>query len=176
MSYSRGSHRPLLPLGYDAPLTSMLSKEEPRRRSRPCNHTVGGGGRPGQPRLDYSPLCNLMTMMVMIMSMCETTSLNCGPKWYEHGEPLWECWQSKTPDSSTTALNPTSSHLVASRRNGWREWRIWPCEVFLFIPEIDVTCRKILWHGASGFTYPPKEGGLKIFIALGRLWVREPWV
>jgi hypothetical protein len=32
-----------------------------------------------------------------------------------------------------------------------------------------LTCHKILWHGASGFTSHPKEGVLWIFIAcLGR--------
>jgi hypothetical protein len=29
-----------------------------------------------------------------------------------------------------------------------------------------LTCRKILWHGTSGFTSHPKEGVLRIFIAL----------
>jgi hypothetical protein len=36
-------------------------------------------------------------------------------------------------------------------------------------------------HGTDGFTYPPKEGVLRILsslksIVLGRVWTREPWV
>jgi hypothetical protein len=38
-----------------------------------------------------------------------------------------------------------------------------------------LTCRKLL-HGADGFTSPPKQVVLRIFIALGRVWTREPWV
>jgi hypothetical protein len=34
------------------------------------------------------------------------------------------------------------------------------------------TCRKILLHGTSGFTSHPKEGVLRIFIALKNL---SPW-
>jgi hypothetical protein len=46
--------------------------------------------------------------------------------------------------------------------------------VFMFILVI-LTCRKMLRHGASGFTSPPKEGVLRISIALkihrfGRVW------
>jgi hypothetical protein len=40
-------------------------------------------------------------------------------------------------------------------------------EVALFIPRnAFFTCRKILRHEADGFTSPPKEGVLRIFIAL----------
>jgi hypothetical protein len=41
-------------------------------------------------------------------------------------------------------------------------------EVFLFKLRWDFffACRKILRHGADGFTSPPKEGVLRIFIAL----------
>jgi hypothetical protein len=35
-----------------------------------------------------------------------------------------------------------------------------------FIPYGSLTCRKILPHGTDGFTSPPKEGVLRIFIAL----------
>jgi len=36
----------------------------------------------------------------------------------------WWCRQRKTPDSSTRALwqSYQQRHLVASRRNGWKEW------------------------------------------------------
>jgi hypothetical protein len=44
-----------------------------------------------------------------------------------------------------------------------------------------LTCRKILRHGTSGFTSHPKEGLLRICIALkihflGRVWICDPWV
>jgi hypothetical protein len=39
-----------------------------------------------------------------------------------------------------------------------------------------LTCRKILRHGASGFTFPPKEGVQQIFIALGRDLTHQTWV
>jgi hypothetical protein len=34
----------------------------------------------------------------------------------------------------------------------------------------DVTCRKILRHGTSGFTSHQKEGVLRIFIAIKKQW------
>jgi hypothetical protein len=41
--------------------------------------------------------------------------------------------------------------------------------------EGSLTRRKILGHGASGFTSAQNEGVLRIFIALGRVYTREPW-
>jgi hypothetical protein len=37
---------------------------------------------------------------------------------------------------------------------------------FVHTSQVIFTCRKILLHGASGFTYPLKEGMLGIFIIL----------
>jgi hypothetical protein len=34
----------------------------------------------------------------------------------------------------------------------------------------------MLRHGADGFTSPPKEVVLLIFIVLGRVWKPEAWV
>jgi hypothetical protein len=88
---------------------------------------------------------------------------------YEHGEPWWndidrENLLTRPPELSG---NHTSSHLVASRRNGRRKWWIWPSEVFLFIlPNIFFTCSKILRHGVDGFTSASKESVLRIFIVL----------
>jgi hypothetical protein len=91
---------------------------------------------------------------------------------YEHDEPWWNDLDRgelviRQPDLSG---NPTSSHLVSSRRNGRSEWWIWFWEVFLFISTsfFFFTFRKILRHGTSGFTLPPKECVLRIFIALTR--------
>jgi hypothetical protein len=52
---------------------------------------------------------------------------------YVHGETWWnEVDRGKLLICpSELSGNPTSSHLVAGRRNGQREWWIWPCEVFL---------------------------------------------
>jgi hypothetical protein len=38
--------------------------------------------------------------------------------------------------------------------------------IFVYTPKRSLTCRKILRHGADGFTSPPKEGVLRIFIAV----------
>jgi hypothetical protein len=45
-----------------------------------------------------------------------------------------ELCRQRTSDSSTRTLwkSYQQIHLIASRRNGRREWWIWPCEVFLF--------------------------------------------
>jgi hypothetical protein len=32
-----------------------------------------------------------------------------------------------------------------------------------------LTCQEILRHGVNGITYPPKQGVLRIFIALGQV-------
>jgi hypothetical protein len=83
-------------------------------------------------------------------------------EWRATVEWYWLLIRSPEPSSS-----PTNSHLIASRKNGWREWWIWPCKVFLFVLESDsFTYHKILWHGAPGFTSPLKVGMMWIFIAL----------
>jgi hypothetical protein len=40
--------------------------------------------------------------------------------------------------------------------------------VLVHTPKAIFTCRKILRHGASGFTSQPKKGVLRIFIVLKR--------
>jgi hypothetical protein len=42
-------------------------------------------------------------------------------------------------------------------------------EIFLYISKCYLTYRKILQHEADWFTSPPKEGVLRIFIALRNL-------
>jgi hypothetical protein len=37
-------------------------------------------------------------------------------------------------------------------------------------------CRKVLWHGAHGFTSRPKKVLLRICIVLGRVWTCKSWV
>jgi hypothetical protein len=75
--------------------------------------------------------------------------------------------------------SPTSRHLEAIRRNGWRSENF-AYQKLRYING-SLTCHKILQHGASGFTSHPKEGVLWIFIALKNPlpWPglnRDPWV
>jgi hypothetical protein len=60
--------------------------------------------------------------------------------------------QGKIPGSSTRALCQAcqQGHLVAKEED---------------LAKGSLTCRKILRHGADGFTSPPKEGVLRIFTA-----------
>jgi hypothetical protein len=66
-----------------------------------------------------------------------------------------------------------------SRRNGRRSENF----AYQYLTQLKgyLTCRKILRHGTSGFTSHPKEGVLRIFIAiknhgLGRVWTYDPWI
>jgi hypothetical protein len=42
--------------------------------------------------------------------------------------------------------------------------------IFVHTSKGPLTCRKFLRRGADSFASPPKEGVLRIFIALGRVW------
>jgi hypothetical protein len=59
-----------------------------------------------------------------------------------------------------------------SSRDIWREWEEWmkewefPHTQYLWYVNGSLTCRKILRHGAPGFTSHPKEGVLRMFINL----------
>jgi hypothetical protein len=89
---------------------------------------------------------------------------------YEHGEPWWLWrWLGKTPDLSIRALwqNYQHIHLRASRRNGWRSENF--AYQYLRYVKWSLTCHKILWHGASAFTFHLMEVVLWIFIALKSL-------
>jgi hypothetical protein len=88
------------------------------------------------------------------------------PGWYvnveSHGgdDAGWGKLLTRSPELSG---NPTS-------------WDIW----VQVGGTVSLTCCKILRHGASFFTSHPKEGVLRIFIALkihclGRVWTRHPW-
>jgi hypothetical protein len=84
----------------------------------------------------------------------------------QHGESWWRLCLGETPDSSTRALwqSYQQIHLGASRRNGRRSENF--AYQYLRYVKGCFTCRKILRHGASGFTSHQKEGVLRIFIAL----------
>jgi hypothetical protein len=58
-------------------------------------------------------------------------------------------------------------HLVAERGETGREMAAEFCpSASLSYLKVSLTCLKILRHGADGFTSPPKEVVLRIFIAL----------
>jgi hypothetical protein len=88
---------------------------------------------------------------------------------YEHGEPWWNDCVDRgkllilPPELSG---NPTSSHLVTSRKNGRKEWEFGFPKYFYSYLQLIFAFRKILRHGAFGFTSPPKEIVLRTFIAL----------
>jgi hypothetical protein len=71
-------------------------------------------------------------------------------------------------ESSTRALcSDCSSHLVAKREETKREIAAEFCLIAsLSYLKGSLTCRKILRHGADGFTSPPRKVVLRIFIPL----------
>jgi hypothetical protein len=93
---------------------------------------------------------NMMVVMMMIMLMGwdyvselrPPTGLFYPPRLYismeNHGGVMVST--EKTPDLYTRALLKSyqQRHVVANRRNGWRECCICRCEVFLFIPASDI--------------------------------------
>jgi hypothetical protein len=63
--------------------------------------------------------------------------------------------------------NPASSHLAENQEElGERNDKLRLRSIFVHISKRSFTCRKILLHGADGFTSAPNEGVLRIFIAL----------
>jgi hypothetical protein len=88
---------------------------------------------------------------------------------YEHGELWWNdtdrgkllIHPPELPD------NPTSRYLVAKHEELAMEMMNFALQSISFhTSKGSLKCRKILQHGADGFTDPPKEGVLWIFIAL----------
>jgi hypothetical protein len=63
--------------------------------------------------------------------------------------------------------NPISSHQTAKQEELENEMVNFALRNISFIRRrVFLECRKILRYGAGGFTSPPKEGVLRIFIAL----------
>jgi hypothetical protein len=56
-------------------------------------------------------------------------------------------------------------HLVAKRET-WQEMAVYLQKYLFHTPQGSLTCLKILWHGADGFTSPPKELVLRILSPL----------
>jgi hypothetical protein len=104
--------------------------------------------------------------------LCLRTAATNGPIVHPPGD-LW-AWRAMvmmmpTGDNSwlvhqsTLAVLPTETS-GASRRNGRRSENF-SCQYLKYLNG-SLTRHKILRHGTSGFTYHPKEGVLRIFIAL----------
>jgi hypothetical protein len=107
----------------------------------------------------------------------ETTSLNCGhqraccssPTWYisieKHGRIISAGKISWFVHQSYLAIYRLSRRSKAGETGeGNDEFCL---KMYLFHTLMgSLTHRKILWHGADGFTSPPKEGVLRNFIAL----------
>jgi hypothetical protein len=84
----------------------------------------------------------------------------------EHGEPWWlQCRVGITPDSYTRALWQSYQQRCLGQVGGMDERENFAYQYVRYLKEY-LTCRKILRHGTSGFTSHPKEGVLRIFIAL----------
>jgi hypothetical protein len=107
--------------------------------------------------------------------MNETMSQNCSHKRAYCSFPgntwAWRMIVMMMPAGDNSWLVYQSSLVVLpadtsgeSRRNGWRS-EDFVCQYLKHLKEF-LTCRKILGHGTSGFTSHPKEGVLRIFIAL----------
>jgi hypothetical protein len=91
----------------------------------------------------------------------------------EHGDPWWwRCQLGTTPHSSTRALWQSYQQTQLGQVGGMDRVRILPIQYLRYLKG-SLTCRKILWCGTFGFTYHPKEGVLRIFIALKN---PPPWL
>jgi hypothetical protein len=111
-------------------------------------------------------------LMIDCLWWGETVSQNCGHQWACCSSPgdMW-AWRAMVMmilagddswlihQSSLAALPAETSG--ASRRNGWSEDFAYQYVKYV---KGSLTCHKILRHGTCGFTFPPKEGVLRIFV------------
>jgi hypothetical protein len=87
---------------------------------------------------------------------------------YEHGEPWWDHHANR--ENLLTRIpelfgNPIKT-VIWEQLGGTDKRSVFPCNHFCSHLHVTFfTCRKI-WHSASGFTFHPKKGVLRIFIAL----------
>jgi hypothetical protein len=85
-----------------------------------------------------------------------------------------------TPDSYTRDLWQSYQQTSGESRRNWRGVKILPIQYLRYLKGSS-TCCKILRHGTSGFTSPPKErccgflSPLSIH-RLGRVWISHPWI
>jgi hypothetical protein len=84
------------------------------------------------------------------------------------GEPWWWWWFRLviTLDLSTRVRWQSYQQRLLERVGGIDEGVRILCIQYLWYVNGSLTCRKILRHGTSGFTFHPKEGAQQVFIAL----------
>jgi hypothetical protein len=81
-------------------------------------------------------------------------------EWYRQGKlPIH-------PPERSLAILPAEPSSSKSGGSGRRDWWFLSTKCLFHTRQDSLTCCKILRHGASGFTSPPKEGVLWICIAL----------
>jgi hypothetical protein len=95
------------------------------------------------------------------------------PSWYmsmeNHGGVIFTGGSSWFVHQSSLKAYP-QSRLVAKQEALAKEIiNLGLLSTFVHTSNGSLTCHKILRHGAYGFASPPKEGVLRIFIALGRV-------
>jgi hypothetical protein len=88
---------------------------------------------------------------------------------FEHGKPWWNDADRgklliRPPEFSGNPISRVICSKQEERANGMMNLTL--RSIFIRTCKWLFTCPKILRHGASGFTSPPKEGVLRIFIAL----------
>jgi hypothetical protein len=91
--------------------------------------------------------------------------------------PLDDTWAWRTiVDWCRRRITPWQSyrrsHQVANRRNGRREWWIWPCEVFLFIFASYFAAKSYVMRPTTLLPPTLKEVVLRTFIAFENPWLR----
>jgi hypothetical protein len=117
-------------------------------------------------------------MMMIIISTCRDYVYKLRPPKgllffpqtiHEHGEPWWIDIDRKTPESSTRPFwqSYQQSYLVAKQEGLAKKIMNFALRSISFtFLRFFLTCHNILQYGADGFTPPPKEGVLRIFIVL----------
>jgi hypothetical protein len=122
----------------------------------------------------FPPMNTLIDWLIMSMGarLRLWTAASNGPVvhpqrdiWAYRTMVRWWCRQGKTLDSSSRApwQSYQQSHLGACRRNWRKDWQFYGVSISFHTCKWFFTCRKILRHGTSGFTFPPKEGVLPDF-------------
>jgi hypothetical protein len=112
--------------------------------------------------------CNYVSEMSPSTDVLFMPQVNISMK--NHGGIIFKV--GRTPDSYTRALwqsyHKSSSSKAGKSSKGNDEFCL--MKYLFHTSKGSLTCCKILHHGADGFTSPPKEGVLQIFITLKNPW------
>jgi hypothetical protein len=100
---------------------------------------------------------------VTIVSIVHTS----GDIWTWRTIVWWWYRRGKTSDSCQSSLAiPPAVTSGSKQEERVKEMINLAFEVSFSYFEVIFICRKVLWHGANDFTFPPKEGVLRFFMAL----------